>query len=84
MIFIAYDYEGYPISIINAKDQALAIAYWHGASIVPNTIKSLDDFASLEDHPTGVYPILKTKETNIRQTDFGSRYAEKKYILVSK
>ena len=66
MIFIGYNYEGYTISIVNAKSRELADAYWQGAQIIPHTVKCLEkDFASLDEHPTGVYPILRTKEQNL-------------------
>jgi hypothetical protein len=82
MIFIAYDYDGYPISIVNARNKELANAYWQGADIVACSSKCLEeDFESIDKHITGVYPILKTQEKNI--TSFGDHHG-KKYIIVSK
>lgn len=65
MIFIGYDYDGYVISIVNAKSKDLAIAYWQGAGMYPNTIVE-DDCNGLKDHPTGVYPLIKIKTVKVR------------------
>ena len=66
MIFIAYDNNEFVLSIVNAKSKELAVAYWHGLGLLPYFIKSLDkDFVSLDKHPTGVIPILKTKSVNV-------------------
>lgn len=63
MIYLAFNYEGYCISIVNAKSKELAVAYWQGANIIPHSIKSLEeDYTPIEEHLTGVYPILKTQE----------------------
>lgn len=63
MIFIGYNYNGYIISIVSARSYELANAFWQGAGITPHHIKDLDrDFISLDEHPTGVMPILKTRE----------------------
>lgn len=35
MIYIAYDYDGYVISIVNSRSEELANAYWQGANITP-------------------------------------------------
>jgi hypothetical protein len=68
MIYIATNYEGYITSIVNAKDESLAKAYWQGKGIIPNTILNLEkDFTSLDEHPTGVYPLISTKETEIKE-----------------
>ncbi len=68
MVFIAYNYDGKVISIINAKSKELANAFWQGRKVCPHHIKSLrEDFIPLSEHPTGVYSILETieKEINI-------------------
>ncbi len=65
MIFIGYNYSGKVISIVNAKSKELAEAFWQGRKLNVNTIKSLQgrgDFIPLDEHPTGVYPILETIE----------------------
>ena len=63
MVFIAYNHDGYVVSIVNAKSEDLAKAYWQGAHVNYDSIRNLDDketFTPLSEHPTGVYPILKT------------------------
>lgn len=78
MVYIGYDYESIPISVVSAKSKELAVAYWQGKEILPHTIQCLEeDFASLDDHPTGVFEILKTKEKTI-----GSKF--EKYRIVVK
>ena len=65
MVVIGYDYKGTIISIVNAKSLELANAYWQGADIIPHSYRSLDDeshFTPLNEHPTGVYPLLKARE----------------------
>ena len=80
MIFIAYNYENIPISIVNAKSIEIAHAYWHGANITVHSSKSLDDFIPLEENFTGVYPILKTTEKSL--SEFGQN--PRKVIIVKK
>jgi hypothetical protein len=65
MIFIAYDHDGFVIGIVNARNIELAAAYWHGADLIPHSIKTVEDVVNLRDHPTGVIPILKTKDVNV-------------------
>lgn len=62
MIYIAYDYNDKCISIVNAKSLELANAYWQGKGCMPHRTKSLDDFISLDEHPTGVYDLVKIRE----------------------
>lgn len=65
MIVIAYNHNGKVVSIVNAKSEELAKAFWQGRGIIYNTINNLDDkktFTSLDEHPTGVYPIFETIE----------------------
>lgn len=66
MIYIAYNRDCQPVSIVNARSRDVAIAYWHGAKIIPDTIKSLDDFISIDVHPTGVIPLLTTHLVQVR------------------
>ncbi len=75
MIFIAVNHDGYIISIVNAKSLELANAYWQGANIIPNTVLNKKDFTPLDEHPTGVIPLLKTRIVKIRK-DFGSGFTE--------
>lgn len=86
MVFIGFDYEGYPISIVNAKSIELAYAYWQGAGILPNSHKSLEeDYTNINDHATGVYPILKTEEVSDYDLANNCRNPKgKKYLLISK
>ena len=83
MIFIAYNGPGYVTSIISAKSEALALAYWQGASVDVFSHKCLEnpeDFTPLNEHVTGVIPILKTEVKSL--TAFGTN--SKNYIIVSK
>lgn len=83
MIFIAYNYEGIPISVVNAKSKELAYAYWHGAGIIPHSHKSLDDFTPLEEHPTGVIPLIHTIQMD--GYNIQNRFKpEKKWIIITK
>lgn len=66
MIYIAKNYEGLIISIVNAKNRDLANAYWQGANIIPHSVSSLEeDYTPIEEHLTGVYEVLKTSEVEI-------------------
>ncbi len=61
MIIIGYNPKGQPISILKAKSKELAIAYWHGAGILPHSTSTDEDF-NIETNGTGVIPLLKTRE----------------------
>lgn len=81
MVYIGYNYEGKPISIVSAKSKELAYAYWQGKDILPHTHQCLEeDFASLDDHPTGVFEILKTRKVTL--SPFGGTPQE--YLVVDK
>lgn len=67
MIYIAYDRDSRVIGIVNAKALALAKAFWQGRGVLPNTVKSLADFTDIDEHPTGVYPLLEVVEKEIYQ-----------------
>lgn len=86
MVIIAYNYEGKVISIVNAVSLQIANAYWQGVGLPVNSTKTLDDasgdFIPLSDHPTGVYPILKTEEVDGYHLNQFNK--DKKYILVTK
>lgn len=77
-IYIAYNYDGYIISILMAKSQELAHVYWQGAGIVAHSSREYDP-SDHEDHITGVVPLLKTDEYNL-----GSYLEPKILIRVSK
>lgn len=65
MIFIGYNYDGYPISIISAKSQESANAYWQGKDQLPYSSKSFDINEDRENENEGyVTPLLKTKEVD--------------------
>ncbi len=78
MIVIAYNYNGKVIGIVNADNEKLANAFWHGRNITPHSTKVLEkDFTPLEKHPHGVYPILETIEIQGYEMS-----RDKKYLLV--
>lgn len=82
MIYIAYNYESQPISIVNARNLDLANAFWQGRGIIPYSIKNLvKDFTSLSEHPTGVFPLFETEEISVGEL---SRDRDRKYLLVKK
>ena len=60
MVCIAYNHKGQPISIVNAKSEELAMAYWHGAGVLPHSHKTDKDFDP-NINGTGVVPILTTE-----------------------
>jgi hypothetical protein len=85
MIFISYQHDGYITSIISASNEKLALAYWQGAGIDVHTHKCVEnpeDFIPLAEHPTGVIPILKTKE--VKAHTINTRNLDTTLILVSK
>jgi len=78
-IFIAKDYEGRAESIVLAACEELAQAYWQGKDIYAHSVTEFSE-ESLEDHPTGVLPLLTTIKKDI--PDYGPDRRE--YLLVSK
>ena len=60
-VYVSKDYEGKVESVVLAKSRELAVAYWQGQRIYSHSVEELtaDD---LKNHPTGVLPILKTKD----------------------
>lgn len=76
-VFIAKNYDGKTESIVLAACEELAQAYWQGKDIYPHSITEFSE-KSLEDHPTGVLPILATVKKNI--PDYGPDRRE--YLLV--
>jgi hypothetical protein len=58
MVYIGYNHDKVPISIVNAKSKELAYAYWQGKGILPHSHKCLEneeDFEPLKTHPTGCF-----------------------------
>lgn len=65
MIFVAYNPDGFPVSIVSARNQELAEAYWQGSNTNAQSVRCLENpehFQPLDQSITGVIPILKTKE----------------------
>jgi len=82
MIYIGYNYEGYPVSIISAKTKESANAYWQGKGITPHSTKELDLSEDRENEDMGyVTPLLVTEEVDSYEIrDLSSR----KLLMVSK
>ena len=78
-IFIAQTFDGYTEDIVFAVDQAKANVYWQGKGVVAHSIREVGEDA-LDNHLTGVIPILSTKEVNIDVFGRG----DKKIIAVIK
>ncbi len=55
MIIIGKNYKGKIISVLNAKSEELANAYWHGANIIPHSTQIVD-LDAINDNGTGVIP----------------------------
>lgn len=85
MIFIAFNYEGRVTSIVDARNEELAHAYWQGANIDVHSSKCLErDYTPLDEHPTGVFPILKTETCTGYDLFPMGRVDERKFLLVKK
>lgn len=82
MIIIGYNYEGKIIGIVNAENEKLANAFWHGRGVIPHSTKVVErDMMPLDEHPHGVYPIMETVEVDgYKLSEFNNR--NKKYLLV--
>ena len=61
MICIARNYDGYIIDIVLARSLELANIYWQGKGVYPHRTDIREEY-QLENHPTGVIPILSTYE----------------------
>jgi len=59
-IFIAKTYDGKVESVVLARSYELAQAYWQGKGIYAYSVDEKSE-KNLEDHITGVLPIVKTK-----------------------
>lgn len=86
MVYIGYNYNGEVITIVKALSENLAQAFWQGAGIAVHSSKCLEkDFTNLEEHPTGVFPILKTTEVDDYKLAEEVRMPEgRKFTLISK
>lgn len=80
MIFINYNYDGLIQSIVSAKNESAAMAYWQGKGILPHTHTTFDTSEKRENEELGfVTPILNTEVKTL-----GSWSHEQKYIVVTK
>ena len=79
-IFIAKTYEGKVESVVLAKTYELAQAYWQGKKIYAHTVVKKSE-KDLENHPTGVLPIVSTKV--IDGYEVGRHSNSATYLLVS-
>lgn len=69
-IFIGYDYDGKVISVISAKDESSANAYWQGTGDLPHSQKRFDTDEQRENEQLGfVTPIVKTKEIEVKDVN---------------
>lgn len=64
MIYVAFNNRGKIVGIVNAKSKELAMAFWQGRDTNVHAVKDLDDYISLDEHPTGVIALLETREIN--------------------
>ena len=80
MIIIGYNYDGYVISIVNAKSEEFAYTYWQGQG-TPIHSHVVLDVNAINDHLTGVIPILRTEEKEYTSAYTGDK---KKGIFVCK
>lgn len=78
-IFIAKTYDGLVESVVLAKSYELAQAYWQGKGIIAHTVDERNE-SDLDDHPTGVLPIVKTKEIKSSPLDRN----QTRYFKISK
>ena len=77
-IFISRNHKGLIESVVLAKNYELANAYWQGTGIMGASIDVKQE-SDLDDHPTGVLPIVKTKKINA--SPFGQN--SKEYLVIS-
>jgi len=76
-IYIARNYEGFIENIVLAKNKELATVYWQGKGIYAHSVSERTE-DELNDHITGVIPILNTtKITSYFRRD------QKPYLIVS-
>ena len=77
-IYIAKEFNGEVESIVLAKSIELANAYWQGKNIYAHSI-DIKEEADLDDHPTGVLPIVSTVKK-----EFYVNGKHRKYRLIPK
>ena len=61
IVFIALDYSDNILDVVVARSYELAMVYWQGKGIIPHHTRQIIP-ADLENHPTGVVPVVTTKE----------------------
>ena len=59
-VYAALNHSKNPVSIVLARSQELASAYWQGKGIIPFEIVEYDEF-DLENHPTGVLSLIHVR-----------------------
>jgi len=42
-VYVAKDYDGYPIDVVLTQSEQLAHAYWHGKGVVAHSVSILSD-----------------------------------------
>ena len=77
-LYIATDFDGKIENIVLALNQELANAYWQGKGIYAHHIDVRDE-TDLDEHPTGVLPIVSTIEK-----EFYIDGKHRKYRLITK
>lgn len=77
-IFIAKTYNGLVESVVLARNYELAQAYWQGLGVMANSVTEHDE-SELENHPTGVLPLVRTKKQNA--SPFGKSSEESIVII---
>ncbi len=77
--YIAKTYNGTTVNIVMARTREDANIYWQGKSIHPHHVDERSE-EQLVGHPTGVMPILETREVSLNR--FGQNPAN--YIVVDK
>lgn len=75
-IFISRNFDGKINSIVISRSRELAEAFWQGKDIAPFSVSEMY-MSVLDDHPTGIIEILKTKEHN-----FGTHFDQNIKIMV--
>jgi hypothetical protein len=76
-IIIAKTYDDKVEDIVLAIDVKSANAYWQGKGVVPHSVYEYNE-SDLDDHMTGVIPILTTRRARI--APFGEN--AKEHIIV--
>ena len=66
-VYAAKDFDGSTLSVVLARNNELAAAYWHGRGIIPHSVECREE-EQLKDHPTGVISLVDTKLVIPRMT----------------